>query len=278
MDTRRGETPVGPFTQRWLEWGDGPPLVLLHGIYAGATGAEWERVVPILADTWRVRVPDLLGCGESDRPDLEYTPDVVLAAVRAAIADGGDGQREPLVVASSLTAAYVMHAVATGTPAGPVLLITPTGLGKSQARPSGTGRRLLYALGRHTPAGDALVWALSSPPSVRWFLGHQTYADRGNLDQAAVDAPVRAARRPNAKHLILAFVAGRLAFPVDTEEVGRVHPMVLWARGQGFGDDTEADCWQGAGAELVWTDTGLPQAEEPHTVAKLIELWASAGD
>ena len=46
-----------------LEGGDGPPVVLLHGPAGNA--AHWMRVIPALATTRRVIVPDLPGHGES---------------------------------------------------------------------------------------------------------------------------------------------------------------------------------------------------------------------
>lgn len=47
-----------------LEGGDGPPVVLLHG--QGEFAAVWIRVVPDLATTHRVVVPDLPGHGASE--------------------------------------------------------------------------------------------------------------------------------------------------------------------------------------------------------------------
>ena len=47
-----------------LEGGDGPPVVLLHG--QGEFAAVWVRVVPDLATTHRVVVPDLPGHGASE--------------------------------------------------------------------------------------------------------------------------------------------------------------------------------------------------------------------
>ena len=46
-----------------LEGGDGPPVVLLHGPAGNA--AHWMRVIPALATTRRVIVPDLPGHGAS---------------------------------------------------------------------------------------------------------------------------------------------------------------------------------------------------------------------
>jgi pimeloyl-ACP methyl ester carboxylesterase len=48
-----------------LEGGEGPPLLLLHGaIECG--GAVWTPLIPRLADTHRIVVPDLPGLGESE--------------------------------------------------------------------------------------------------------------------------------------------------------------------------------------------------------------------
>ena len=128
---QRGITRVGPFAQRWVERGVGPRLLLLHGIYAGANGDEWARLLPHLRTQRTVRIPDLLGCGASDRPDLEYTPDVLLAAVDALIRDAGPDVH---VVASSLTAAYAVRAISSGAPVSRLTLLTPTGLGRPQIR------------------------------------------------------------------------------------------------------------------------------------------------
>jgi pimeloyl-ACP methyl ester carboxylesterase len=47
-----------------LEGGEGPPLVLLHGV--GGNGAHWARVFPELVTTHRVIAPDLPGQGASE--------------------------------------------------------------------------------------------------------------------------------------------------------------------------------------------------------------------
>lgn len=275
---REGETAFGPFTLRWTETGatDGPVVLLLHGIYAGANAFEWRDLVPLLdgevagsGPALRVRVPDLLGAGLSDRPDLEYDPEIVLGAVTALIADAGPDCQ---VVASSLTGAYAVKALAHHPDTGGVrlTLVTPTGLGSAQAHRGGIGSRLAYALGRHTPIGDAVVAALTSGPSVRWFQRHKSYADPQALTADEVAETRRAGRLPNAKHLQLAFVTGRLALPVERAEVRRTHPLVVWGRGQAFADDADMARWQAAGAKVVALTSGLPQVEEPERLADLL--------
>ncbi len=48
----------------FLEGGEGPPIVLLHG--QGGFAAMWGRVIPHLVESHRVVVPDLLGLGHSE--------------------------------------------------------------------------------------------------------------------------------------------------------------------------------------------------------------------
>lgn len=59
--------PVGDRFVSYLDQGRGAPVVLLHGI--PTWGYLWHGIVPALAQTHRVLVPDLLGFGFSDRSD-----------------------------------------------------------------------------------------------------------------------------------------------------------------------------------------------------------------
>ncbi len=68
--------------------GDGPLVLLLHGW--PDTSALWDEVVPLLADAgFRVAVPDLRGCGQSDKPSdvddyrIHHLVDDVVAIIDA---------------------------------------------------------------------------------------------------------------------------------------------------------------------------------------------------
>ena len=63
----------------WHLWGDGPPLILLHGGYG--TWAHWVRAIPPLAEDFRLLVPDMPGFGESDSPPRPHSAEGIAAAL-----------------------------------------------------------------------------------------------------------------------------------------------------------------------------------------------------
>ncbi|MHC1704953.1 MAG: alpha/beta fold hydrolase [Tenuifilaceae bacterium] len=56
----------------YYQLGDGEVVLLLHGITTYSF--IWRNIAPALAQKYRVIVPDLLGCGDSDKPlDIPYS-------------------------------------------------------------------------------------------------------------------------------------------------------------------------------------------------------------
>jgi pimeloyl-ACP methyl ester carboxylesterase len=80
------------------EAGEGPVLLLLHGV--AATHATWEHTIPDFAQRWRVIAPDLPGHGLSGKPNAPYTIDFFAGVVRSL---GRElGITEAVVVGNSL--------------------------------------------------------------------------------------------------------------------------------------------------------------------------------
>lgn len=60
----------------YLDVGEGPPVILLHGF--GGSMWQWEHQQTALSAHFRIITPDLVGAGLSDKPDIEYRPDQLL--------------------------------------------------------------------------------------------------------------------------------------------------------------------------------------------------------
>jgi pimeloyl-ACP methyl ester carboxylesterase len=55
----------------YVTGGQGEAVILLHGL--GASSYAWRHALPVLAQHFTVYAPDMLGCGESDKPTMDYS-------------------------------------------------------------------------------------------------------------------------------------------------------------------------------------------------------------
>jgi 2-hydroxy-6-oxonona-2,4-dienedioate hydrolase len=73
---RRYETTCGDGKMVWHVWGEGPPIVLVHG--GSGSWNHWVRNIAPLVESGRtVYAPDLPGCGGSARPPFGEDGDVL---------------------------------------------------------------------------------------------------------------------------------------------------------------------------------------------------------
>ena len=55
----------------YVDEGDGPVILFLHG--NPTSSYLWRNIIPFVSDTHRAIAPDLIGMGDSDKPDIDYT-------------------------------------------------------------------------------------------------------------------------------------------------------------------------------------------------------------
>jgi 2-hydroxy-6-oxonona-2,4-dienedioate hydrolase len=84
-------TPCGEGDMVWRVWGDGEPLILLHG--GSGSWTHWIRNIPELSRQYQLWVPDLPGLGQSAMPAKPHIPasvaDVVVAGLDRLFRAGG---------------------------------------------------------------------------------------------------------------------------------------------------------------------------------------------
>jgi len=81
-ETRR--TPCGAGQMVWHVWGEGEPLVLLHGGYGSWT--HWVRNIEFFSRHYRVLAADLPGLGDSAAAPDPYTADSIAGIVAEGLA------------------------------------------------------------------------------------------------------------------------------------------------------------------------------------------------
>jgi len=80
----------------------GAPLLFLHGVFPGASSFEWSRIYPRFAESWRVLVPDMIGFGESQRPNPPATAEEQVRSL-AEFLDETVPSQSAVIVASGLS-------------------------------------------------------------------------------------------------------------------------------------------------------------------------------
>jgi pimeloyl-ACP methyl ester carboxylesterase len=218
---RRREPPTNalggtPRPWRWRDYdifateaGTGPLVILVHGIYAGASSYEFRYLFPLLARTHRVVAFDLLGCGLSARPNLAYSAELFTEQIVDALNEFG---AEPTtLIGSSLGGAFAIRAAARANDRVKHLVaVCPTGLGGVLDRPASGAQRAVAATFRSPLLGEALFNLLASRPSLRWFLENQSYADKASATPEVVDHYYAVTHLEGARYVPATFVGGLL--------------------------------------------------------------------
>lgn len=186
------------------EAGSGPTVLLVHSINAAASAHEMRNPFRMLSESYRVVAVDLLGFGDSDRPQQLYTAELysdLICDVLRTLAT------PVTVIALSLSSAYVLAAAAR-EPAlfKQITVICPTGL-EDLVVPAQPG------IAYHTlagPLGAAVFGALVSRRSMDYFLGSMTYANPDACDRMMRDMYYRTGHQPGARWAPICFVTGLL--------------------------------------------------------------------
>ena len=262
--------------------GQGEPLVLVHGVYAGASSYEYRRVFDLLARDFRVYAFDLIGFGRSSRPSLVYAPVIYERLITDFVREVVGGMDHPAaVVASTLAGAFTIRAAAE-RPAlfSRLVLIEPTGMENLAGANDTVIRRLGLALLRSPLVGQAIYNVIASRPSVRYFLKGQTYADPGMVSDDIVDHYYREAHQPGGRFAVASFVSGMLNTPVASVFPLLKQPIMLcWGKEARFTPLENAGAFRHANpqVELRVFDCGaLPQDELPQEFAREVTSWLRA--
>jgi pimeloyl-ACP methyl ester carboxylesterase len=224
--SRSLETPHGR-SHCYVRPGTGPPVVLLHSLNAVASSHEMVPLAEHLAETTDrpLYAVDWLGFGRSDRPALDYTPQVYGDQLYRVLADLLDAPAD--LVALSLGCEY---AAWMGLQAAPLVrrlaLISPTGLTTDRG-PSATGR-LALALAGPTGLFELFYYRLTRRASLRDYYERQVFLEAPNVSDALLDAATTTAQAKGAPHAPRRFVQGRLYVPdAATELYGRLYRPTL---------------------------------------------------
>jgi pimeloyl-ACP methyl ester carboxylesterase len=206
------------------ESGGGQPLVFIHGVMPGASSYEWSKVYPAFAISHRVLAPDLIGFGESSRPDRHTTADDHARALAEFLRATCD--QPAILVGSGLGAGFcVLLASQHPELVSRLVLLSPMGLrefGKTRLPLSTLLLGAMPLLGRFFYRNHRATKA-----AIRSMLEGIGFANPANISQETVDVYTTCAQQYGAEHAILNFQAGRLSLPLEERLAALTLPVAL---------------------------------------------------
>ncbi|MGB0387406.1 MAG: alpha/beta fold hydrolase [Ardenticatenaceae bacterium] len=207
---------------------DGVPMLFVHGIHAAGCNYEFRKNFDFFARVgYRVYAPDLLGFGLSDHPVMKYTDEVYIALISDFVRDViGDKTN---VIATSLSCSFVI-AAASRYPErfGSLVLIEPVGLKQLRGKLPIVSD-LFYNFVNSPIFGEAFFNALTSSPSLRYYLGQQGYLNKALITDEMIEHYYSVSHQPGARYAPAAFISGYLNRDVREEWARLKNPtLIAW--------------------------------------------------
>jgi pimeloyl-ACP methyl ester carboxylesterase len=205
--------------------GDGPALLLVHGIGVTASSFEMRYLAEPLARAFRVYTIDLLGFGLSDRPRIRYSAALYVRLLHDFLhAVVGPGAA---LIACGASGAYAIT-VATEHPdlARALVISSPAPVAGEGELPAPMQRAADALL--HTPVlGQSLFHAMTARNGIRAHLRDRAYSNPDLVTESMVDTQYAMAHQPNARYAAQAYLAGKLDLDVRGPLATLLQPLLL---------------------------------------------------
>lgn len=256
--------------------GTGRPLILTHAVNAAASSYELKPIWDMYAGQRPVYALEWPGFGQSDRPDIRYTPELMAQALTALVDELGT---EVDVVSLSLGSEFAARAAQKEPRIRSLALISPSGLGEARgpsqsAQKDQRSQQTYQNLSRWE---DPLFATIRSRPSIQYFLSRSF---RGPVPNDLVQYAWETSRQAGASNAPLYFLSGQL---FDQQAFDQLYapltiPVAVLFDKDGFVSFErlpELEAKPNVAAVRIAGTDGMPQWEQPAAVRQVLEeFWA----
>ncbi len=257
--------------------GDGPPVVLIHGL--GASVEFWERNIIALGERFRVYAFDLVGFGRTDKPDVVPSLDIAVRHV-VGFLDAQGVARASLVGNSMGGLIALLTAARFPQRVHKLVLVDSAGFGRHI--------HWIFRLLSLPGVGELALATRPGPRGMRLMARYMCH-DRRTLSDEWLDRQAEMLRTPKARRAYLAALRlGVTLHGIRPEVIQQVEEslplikaptLILWGREDRMLPLADiARTWTRIpGARLeVWDGCGhVPQLEKPDEFNRLVSAFLS---
>lgn len=181
--------------------GKGKPIILVHDLDTRASSEEWSKIVKKLSKERTVYTLDLLGCGRSDKPALQYTNYMYVQLIsnfaKEIVKEKAD------IVATNISSSFVIMANnLDNTLFDKIILVNPVSVNQMSAIPNKNSKLKLAII--HLPIIGTFIYnRLMSPIKIDFKFKKDYFSKSQLINSNLKDTYYESAHldRSNGKYL-----------------------------------------------------------------------------
>lgn len=261
--------------------GSGSPVLLIHNADAAASGADWDQLVSKLSGKHTVYVPDLPGCGRSDKPSAAYTNFVFVDALKEFVQECVP-QKGLTAVASGIGCSILLMAAVYDTSLFSRLVFINPPTATECLYDNSRKAKILKVLFRIPVVGRFLYHLRYSWGNIDREYTRKLFYDPDQITDELVDAGYEASHRKESRGRFL--LAGKYASYLNLNcsfAVGRLQIPALLLEGEHcYTSETDRCDWAELNPSIqrvvIPATKKLPHIEDPERTEQEIEQYLAA--
>lgn len=192
-------------TDSYYEWkegniyykkhGEGLPLLLIHDFSQHSSSYEWTKLIDSLSETHTVYTLDLLGCGRSDKPQINYTNFLYVQMLKDFIHDI-IGEKTSIITSGFSSSFAIMTHTYDRSLIDKLIFINPADIKEVNKKP-GTFSYIFKDLLELPILGTFIYNLITSKGNIDSLLTEQYFYNPFNIDDDTIETYYESAHRGN---------------------------------------------------------------------------------
>lgn len=192
----------------YTENGQGNPVLLIHDLHPDNSSIEWSKIIPLMKDSAKVFAFDLLGCGNSDKPNITYTNYMYVQLIENFIKNVIKEKTNIVVTGDSVPFA-IMAKKTSPELIGKIIAINPTDLRKQVKLPNKNSKLAADFLGLPV-AGPFIYNVINRKDETDFLFNRKYFYNKELVTDELKDYYYESAHYKNSQgRFLLASIAGR---------------------------------------------------------------------
>ena len=260
----------------YTKTGNGKPLLFIHDLHHTSSGAEWDRLIPMLKDQYTVYTIDLLGCGRSEKPALTYTNFLYVQLINDFI-KSEIGRRTNVIATGSSAPLVTMACMYNKDIFEQIMFINPDNFNSCAQMPDHYSK--IYKNILDAPVFGTLFYHIaSSKDSIKKTFSEKYFYNPYNAKHSYIDKYYEAAHLGLSPKSVYSSICCKYTKSNISHALSNIDHSIYILGGEAKAGISEiikeyTQCNAAIESSVIPATKHLPQLEKPSEVASVVKMF-----